>query len=600
VSTTIQLDKRYTRDVDTLGTMNIRVVVVPKKADAQPVAQGDPDDFLLSVGKSPIDNYLERGDGRGKMCVLFQVNGHRQDFLDQSFIAKDLGFRYLRNRMLVMVELDGLTPEAFDNLLKGDRVGFFRGEVFKAICKRLVATLCEDPEIKKLEDEAEEQVAELQAGNEAILKKLDQLIEEHHRTEDVAQVPLPPGTPTVQRFGADRVQTVVVEHGGTPTAGPSLQSTGPTTIRMRPEFARVVEIRANPPESWSTITAFQAKVVPALEELRVDLADLPDGGRSITLCFSEGADADEDQYPIETKLQILAQFEGHPEPRLVEKSIVIGPPKEKPVKPPIKLLDVPTQLAIVTRQPVKLVPGGATAHIRVKWNGKDALTTGPKPAWKFRTRCTTIATFPAVGTTEPKNGRFELLIDAPRTLLAAQDLEFELEAVGPKGKKLVATLRARLEPPVEPEPPEPPGSKKRKVGELQSVPTRPYELRMITEADWDTGIPYWRRPQWDARSVGCFVAPTSKEPLVLMINADYEPLKTAKADMIKRSLTEATIEERITKYYTHVALHMYAMYRYRKQLEQAPTEETPSLDAMDELHEAEVERTAATLLHLIV
>ena len=223
MATPVQLDKRYTRDVEDLGKMNIRVVIVPKKDnDPTTMASSDPDDFLLSLGKSPIDSYLERSDGRGKMCVLFQVNGHRQDALDHTFIAKDLGFRYLRNRMLILVELDALTPTAFSKLLKGDRVGFYHGEVFNAIRKRLIATLQDDPDIKLLESEAEEQVADLESGTEAILKKLDQLIEEQHRTDELTDANVPPGTPLVPRLGQERLQDVVLEHGGRPAGGPSL------------------------------------------------------------------------------------------------------------------------------------------------------------------------------------------------------------------------------------------------------------------------------------------------------------------------------------------------------------------------------------------
>jgi hypothetical protein len=500
--------------------------------------------------------------------------------------------------MLILVELDGLTPTAFSRLLKGDRVGFYRGEVFNAIRKRLIATLQDDPDIKLLESEAEEQVADLESGTDAIYKKLDELIDEQHRTDDVTDTPMPPGTPLVPRFGQERMQDVVLEHGGRPAEGPSLQSTGPSTIRMRPHTPRIIEVRATPPETWVTISAFSTRVTPAVKEVSITSTDIEGGGRAITLTFDEPDGMDPDEYPIETKLQVLASFEGHKEPRLVEKSIVISPPREPPPPPtPPVLLEKPTELIVVTRQPVKLIPGGATAHVRLRWNGKDDLVTADKPAWSFTARCTTITSFPSPNFTNPRNGRFELLIDTPRSLLAAQDLEFEIVANGPGGAMLPATVRARLEPPPAPDPVDPPGTKKRKVSELQLVPARPYVLKMIGEEKWDTGIPYWTQPAWDGQSVACYQAPTEKEPLVLMINKDYEPLRAAREAMVKKGLVEGTIEDRHTKYLTHIALHLYSMYRNRKQIEHA--EEAMPVQALEEFEPGEIERMATTLLHML-
>jgi len=604
MSTIIQLDKRLTRDLADLGTIDIRVVVVPKKAEVSEVEIPDEDDdFALAIGKgkSPIDSYLERADGRGKMCVLFQLNGHRQDALDQVFIAKDLGFRYLRNRMLILVELDGLHQRALNKMLKGDRVGLFRGDVFLAIRKRIVETLEEDPDLKRLQTDAEEQVAELDSGSEAIRKKLDQLIEEHHKTEDVTNAPLPPGGQAALRFGAPKTQTVVVENGGGPSVeGPFLESAGPRTLRLRPNTERVVEVSASPAEAWSTIEALSVRIEPCVDELSWQSVDIDGGGKRITLRFDEAAGADDDQYPIETRLQIVAKFAGHQEPRLVEKNIIVTPPKERQPRPQPTLVDDPTDLRVVSRQPVKLIPGGATTHVRMRWDGKDELIAGASPSWEIRARCTTLSTFPKINHTKPHGGRFELLIDTPRSLLATQDLEFVVEAVGPKGKILPATLRARLEAP-EDEEVDKHGTRKRKVAEIQAVPTRPYEFRLIEEDQWEATA-YWNKPQWDANSVGCFMAPAKGNPLVLVVNKDYEPLKAACAAMVKnKGYVESTIEERRTKYFTHVGVHLYAMYRFRKQVEQVPETDIDYVppSAMEDFMEAEIERTAGTVLHLL-
>ena len=49
--------------------------------------------------------------------------------------------------------------------------------IFEAITKRIVATLKDDPDLVRLEEEAEEAVSELSAGDEKVKQTLDQLIE---------------------------------------------------------------------------------------------------------------------------------------------------------------------------------------------------------------------------------------------------------------------------------------------------------------------------------------------------------------------------------------------------------------------------------------
>jgi hypothetical protein len=232
----------------------------------------------------------------------------------------------------------------------------------------------------------------------------------------------------------------------------------------------------------------------------------------------------------------------------------------------------------------------------MKWNGKDRLMTGSaRSPWTLRARCITLGSFPTINSTAPHEGRFEILIDTPRTLLAAQDLEFEVEAIGPK-KSLSVKLRARLEPPEEPEQP---GVRRRKVPEVREIPQRPYMLKLIGEKEWDS-VNYWNKPAWDAQSVACFVAPTKKDPLTLVVNKDFGGLETAREEMVKRGLLESTIEERLTKYHTHIALHLYAMYRHRRQLENSGDAEYERLaEQMEDLMDAEVQRVATTLLRLL-
>lgn len=172
------------------GSISIRVVVLPrmKKKDSGSTGtrneQPDPldleeNEFLPEAGPNSMSSYLETGKG-GRQCVVFLVNGQRQDALDNSFIIQDLGFKYLRKRMMVIVDVDGLAPEALGRLMQGPRQGFFRGDVFNAITKRVIATLKGDPDLDRLEQEAEEQVSALKAGDEEVKHTLDQLIDSHH------------------------------------------------------------------------------------------------------------------------------------------------------------------------------------------------------------------------------------------------------------------------------------------------------------------------------------------------------------------------------------------------------------------------------------
>src|SRR5688500_3503341 len=90
-----------------LGTMSVRVVVLPRKSDpvdetdeAEPLDLSD-DEMLPEEGASPVASYLERPK-TGKLCCVFLVNGQRHEGLDNSFIVQQLGFKYLRKRMMVI------------------------------------------------------------------------------------------------------------------------------------------------------------------------------------------------------------------------------------------------------------------------------------------------------------------------------------------------------------------------------------------------------------------------------------------------------------------------------------------------------------------
>jgi len=186
-SAVVELDKTWESDAgESYGAIQIRVVVLKSKpseerAESQALMPHDLDESepIFEFGKTPLDNYLERPKG-GKQCAVFLVNGQRHDGWDNTYLVRDLGFKYLRNRTMLIVELDGLAPEALAKLVQGSRQGFFKGEVFDAIRDRIYATLKGDPDLKRLQTEAEQEIADLESGDDVVMDMLDQLIEGHH------------------------------------------------------------------------------------------------------------------------------------------------------------------------------------------------------------------------------------------------------------------------------------------------------------------------------------------------------------------------------------------------------------------------------------
>src|SRR5580704_9050404 len=146
---TSELDKIWTAGVgqaDNYGTIMIRVVVVPPREneEGEPVIQ-DPEEPLAATGSGPLDSYLERPRGEG--YVVFLVHGQRHESLDESFVQRDLGYKYLRTRTMVVITVDGLVPHAIAELVQGSRQGMYKGKVYDAILDRVVAVLKKDPDL---------------------------------------------------------------------------------------------------------------------------------------------------------------------------------------------------------------------------------------------------------------------------------------------------------------------------------------------------------------------------------------------------------------------------------------------------------------------
>jgi len=60
------------------------------------------------------------------------LNGQRHDQLDEWFVGRDLGFKYLKGHTMIVVPVDGLAPESIAQLLQSSRHGFYKGDVWDA------------------------------------------------------------------------------------------------------------------------------------------------------------------------------------------------------------------------------------------------------------------------------------------------------------------------------------------------------------------------------------------------------------------------------------------------------------------------------------
>ena len=597
MTTVAQLDKSLGAALNEgYGTIAIRVVVLEKAMAAAPApnaadetpADAMPDEVLPDTDKRPISTFLEEPK-RGRQCCVFLINGQRQHAWDNTFVVRDLELKYLRNRMIVVVDCDGLKPEAIAHLMQGSRFQFLEGTVYSALETRVIATLKGDPDLRRLEEEAEEEISSLAAGDEAVKAALDQLIEAHHEAAPHASHGTTQGGEATRSEGGSGTLTqtahVVVKTDtavGAPATEPTL-SLRPdvTTIRLKPNDARRYLIFANPEESWKTLESMAVTLDPPVKEFQITRTSQI-AGEEITLQFVQPEDFDEDEYPIETVLRCTGTFKGFPEHRMVERRVVVTPPKKRTPRPVPPLKDDPTFLKVTSRQPIKILVGGPDVHVKLRWDGKDDLVVGHKPTWSFRISCESPSVEPQTFLTHPVEGRFELLIQAAVGLKGGEQLKFDVEAIGP-GKTISTSFLADVV--------EPPSARKISMkfpGGGQRRP--PYELRYVMKKDW--GEENCWGHVWSGESAGSFDPPTAKSPLTILINQDMDLLTTYRDSLIANKNAETTIQQRINKYTAHVAFHLYQMYERTKQDSEV---ETLSEEQMD----AEIQRVSRTLLKLM-
>jgi hypothetical protein len=434
----------------------------------------------------------------------------------------------------------------------------------------------------------------LQAGDEAVKAALDQLIEAHHEgAAHVSHGQVQAGDSDDSGLMGSRPWNQDVVLLGAPTIGAAASEPvlilrpDIATIRLKPNDVRRFLIYPRPENAWKTLESLALTLDPPIKELQVArIAQL--SGEEVALKFVEPEDIDEDEYPIETVLRSMATFKGHTEPRVLERRVIVNPSKDKTPRPQPPLRDEPTYIKVTSRLPIKIVLGGPDVHVKLRWDGKDELVAGAHPKWTFRVSCESVSVEPPTFLTRPVDGRFELLIQAVAGLHAGEQLKFDVEAVGP-GKTLTTAFLADVV-----ELPTP-----RKIsGKLPVGAQRrpPYELKYVKRENWKDET-CWGEA-WTGDDAGSFEPPSQKSALTIFINQDMDLLTNYRETLLAKKIVETTIQQRINKYTTHVAFHLYQMYLKKKDVESAKAGSPLEALTEEQMHD-EIQRVSRTLVKLM-
>jgi hypothetical protein len=508
---------------------------------------------------------------------VFLINGQRNHSFDTTFVSNELEFKYIRNRTMIMVDLDGLKQEAIADIVNGSRNGLYEGEVYAAIRERVIATLKRDPDLRKEEARAEQAIEEATSGDEAVQKKLDELIEEHHSSGDHGiegtDDPAEPGDVEGALFGKKLVKQQVVVGGakGPKAEGPSLVTEGPilimepnvATLRLRPGVQRTVVVRSSPASEWANKT--DVRIGPLADPaLQTSLVVESDCGR-VKLTYIAPDGFDEDEYPVKAHLNVFARFKGYEETRVLERDvIVVSPPPEvtdKPPRQPPVLTNDPKDLRVTSRQPVKLILGGPSTHVRLKWDGEDSLLLGSPPRWSITGRCTSMPNYPPITLGIIGGGKLELLMDTPASIAAKTALEFDVEAIGPSGRVLTTKFKGEV---VQEENEKGDLPRMRKGLAPRLVQRKPNYRIIFVERKKYGLLPYWVG-EWTDGEAGCFIEPKDDAPLTLCLNLDYAPFQEYRAALQERKLDAKVIASRQADYKSLLLFHLYQMYKAKKQ-----------------------------------
>jgi hypothetical protein len=333
-------------------------------------------------------------------------------------------------------------------------------------------------------------------------------------------------------------------------------------------------------------------ITPTIPELKLEQR-IGATGIEIDLNFAPTEDFPSEDYPVSASLAVTAKVAGATEPRLLERELMVSLKKPREPHPQPPLRTQPTFLRVVSRQPVKLEPGGALTHVRLRWDGEDELVSSLTPSWQFTATCLSLNTFPTPVFSQPRAGNFEVLLETPPGLLTGQELDFQVTATGPGGAILATPFKGKIsEPPPIPEP--------RRIsaqGPVGAGRKAPYDLVYITREQWTSSdVSCWGVGDWTEEDAGCFLEPTQSKPLVLILNVDARVLKDATEKMADRKLEPSTVKERTSRYQAHIYLHLYRMYLDNRRAEQE--DENAARPSENQLR-AEINRVATTLSDLM-
>lgn len=585
-----------------LGTIAIRVVVLSKSHSSTsnneeklPADWDDNDEVSYELGKKPTSTFLE-DPKRGKQCCVFLINGQRQHTWDNHFIQKELEFKYLRNRMIVIVDCDGLKPKTIGHLMQGSRNGFYEGEHYDALAIRVIHALKGDPEIQKLQEEAEDEITSLKAGDEAVKTALDELIDAHHNQgpnhpKGAFQEGKNEGNNAGK--GEEFKEVILVDDDlkKENSSYPVLQMTpDQSSIRLKPNEPSRYKVYTNPEWSWKDLDDLKLSFSPPIPELKIKRKSQL-GFEDVELEFIEPEEFDHDQYPIESNLMFFGKFKEIEEPRIIEKRIVVMPAKKKPKPNPTPkpiLKEMPTFIKVTSRQPIRLSINGPDVHVRLKWDGKNDLVNIEPPIWVINVTCDSPSVIPKFSWTKPVDGRFEVVIQDAKGLHMGDQLTFKVEAIGINESFMTSFTVDIVEPP---------GPRKKSIKLPGGFERKsPYNLIYIEKKDWDENETCWGN-SWSATDAGSFEPPTSKAPLQIFINEDMALLENYRDKLVAKKLLENTIKARVNKYTAHVAFHLYQMSEEKK--EKASNENESEDSLTDSQMGEEINRVAQTLIKLM-
>ena len=432
----------------------------------------------------------------------------------------------------------------------------------------------------------------MDAGDEAVKNKLDQLIEGHHLAAQIAGMGMEVGgtqqmsdAPTFTNTSA--VNDVVVMGHPDARQDASLPAlvTEPrlVAIRLQDGQARDMHVTSSPRDDWTKLTELTAEPDPEVKGLTL-VTDRQGGGARLILAFTEPNDTDDEEYPIDTHLLVFARFRGHPETRMLKVPVVVGKPKNRPHRELRPLKDDPTFLKVASRQPVKLVAGGGVGS-REAAMGRPGLPldwlaapleiqrSQHDPQHLPNDRVRSPREWP-IGTRQ---------LDTPNGLLPGSELEFEVAADGPNGRRLATKFKAIVTDHDDDDDVLAPRKIAAQAPNTAGQRRPPFEPKYVGEDNWPDGG-CWGDNVWTGAEVGCFQEPTGTTSGFLIMNRDMTLLKNYREEMVRKKLEESTIKERMNRYYSIVAFHLYQMYsEYRAKLEAAADDPTTKIPTAEEM-----------------